>query len=145
MATQRVIAAHLDLSVVRIQQLQHEGVIEKYARLVVPDWRKFVGSENVARQSLTLTLTMNVADLFTIKLKVTGLLLFLILQVFLRSSGNEFEYDHANEKTDRRIEEKLRTPGYISRIFQVGTKNFSKNKEHKISHYNHPVRYENKR
>jgi hypothetical protein len=29
MATQRVIAAHLDLSVVRIQQLQYDGVIEK--------------------------------------------------------------------------------------------------------------------
>ena len=33
MATQRVIAAHLDLSVVRIQQLQYEGVIEKDASL----------------------------------------------------------------------------------------------------------------
>jgi phage terminase Nu1 subunit (DNA packaging protein) len=33
MATQRVIAAHLDLSVVRIQQLQYAGVIEKDASL----------------------------------------------------------------------------------------------------------------
>ena len=33
MATQRVIAAHLVLSVVRIQQLQYEGVIEKDASL----------------------------------------------------------------------------------------------------------------
>ena len=33
MATQRVIAAHLDLSVVRIQQLQYDGVFEKDASL----------------------------------------------------------------------------------------------------------------
>jgi phage terminase Nu1 subunit (DNA packaging protein) len=33
MATQRVIAAHIDLSVVRIQQLQYAGVIEKDASL----------------------------------------------------------------------------------------------------------------
>ena len=33
MATQRVIAAHLDLSVVRIQQLQYNGVFEKDASL----------------------------------------------------------------------------------------------------------------
>ena len=33
MATQRAIAAHLDLSVVRIQQLQYAGVIEKDASL----------------------------------------------------------------------------------------------------------------
>ena len=33
MATQRVTAAHLDLSVVRIQQLQYAGVIEKYSSL----------------------------------------------------------------------------------------------------------------
>jgi len=33
MATQRAIAAHLDLSVVRIQQLQYAGVIKKDASL----------------------------------------------------------------------------------------------------------------
>ena len=33
MATQRAIAAHLDLSIIRIQQLQYDGVIEKDASL----------------------------------------------------------------------------------------------------------------
>jgi phage terminase Nu1 subunit (DNA packaging protein) len=33
MATQRAIAAHLDLSIVRVQQLQYDGVIEKDASL----------------------------------------------------------------------------------------------------------------
>jgi len=33
MATQRAIAAHLDLSVARIQQLQYDGVIERDASL----------------------------------------------------------------------------------------------------------------
>jgi len=45
MATQRAIAAHLDLSVVRIQQLQCDGVIEKdagfdCARLAYIRWQR---------------------------------------------------------------------------------------------------------
>jgi hypothetical protein len=42
-------------------------LLKKMPVLIAPVWCIFVGSENVARQSQTLTLTMNVADLSTIK------------------------------------------------------------------------------